>query len=513
MPDIVPVHDHDRGDPIAEALSRLVLPPLPNVIRYHDDFADLKQTILNLASSPKVILRFEGVEYPCDFQIFGAAQHVVKHVFVNWIQKHALHTVKIHLQRLRAFCSAWGWRQLAKLVLVAPGDLATHWNYNVFPLVSGGVAEGLRAMLHSLAALSIGTWSPHDAVGIRSIRSPRRDRLPKLRTGEAYLSMREGAVVVDYLDHFSASVGPSTDITALQDATLLLLCYQHAIRPGQAARLERSSTKRYEDGSLHITVPYRKQRRGVRPKTSVRAIKLEWIPIFSELLSRTSELHPSVADIPPEALLQLTPAEASLRIIRILASLKLRRNATDLRHTGAQRLADAGSSLEEIMLYLCHESNRAAQLYIDTSPAHGRTVNEALGISEFFGDIPELHRRHYVDAAELNNLPPDRIVSGAPHGFLTGAVGGCTEGQSMCSRSPVLACYSCHKFMPTSDVEVHESLLGGLRHVVESFISMWSEDEDVPIFAQLRTTMDGIRTVIEGLRRSNVTPHAKEHGR
>ncbi|WP_165927937.1 tyrosine-type recombinase/integrase [Rhizobium sp. BK376] len=402
-------------------------------------------------------------------------------------------TVVGYFYGVRAMKEQLGCHSLAELVLLAPIELEWYWARKIKPFVSYETASSLRAMLHALAALEIAEWRPHDAVRIRySIRSPLRDRFRKIRLGDSYLRAYEQARVVDRLDHFSSTVTHATPDVLIFEAAVLVLGFQHALRPGQSARLRRSETEVYDDGSIQLAVPYLKQPKGTPRRVSLRSIRIEWVPIFRELIARSAKNA-------EDRLLPLTPHEVSRVTKSALSGIGLDRTATDLRHTGAQRLADRGGSLHDIMELLTHESSKIAQVYVDSSPSQARIINDALGLSPFYRDIPAKHARRFVNRAALEEMSPDRRVSGVPHGFPTGTIGGCTSGQSMCARTPVLACYTCHKFMPSADREVHRGVETGLRSVVQRFRDAGSWQEGSPVFYQLGVTIGAVGDVIRTL--------------
>jgi hypothetical protein len=54
--------------------------------------------------------------------------------------------------------------------------------------------------------------------------------------------------------------------------------------------------------------------------------------------------------------------------------------------------------------------------------------------------------------------------------------------------------------MPVRDPNIHERVLEDLRPVVQDFAASSRSNEQSPAFVQLRTTLDGVRRVVEGLK-------------
>ncbi|KRB53465.1 hypothetical protein ASE04_29490 [Rhizobium sp. Root708] len=442
-------------DTIQSVVQDFRLPKLPKRLSYWDDYASKKRTIENIERCDIVSIITGGYPYHCDLRKFHDAADIMRVVLSEWLQKIKPTTVTIQFGSLSAFVREFGNDKFMELVLLDPINLARHWNFTIKPFVSYSMASAIRSLLHVLASTGIGLWSPSDAVRIRhSIRSPARDKFAKIRAGASYLRQDEQSRVVNYLEYFSAELSNATASATLVRAALLVLGFQHGLRPGQSARLLRSETGFFDDGSMHVTVPYLNQPRGEARRVSIRSIKKEWVAIFRELLRRSERGSTTGSAEPWRYLFGLTPGQVTSETKLALSTLKIERNATDLRHTAAQRLADNGATAAQIMDFLCHKSGKIAQLYIDASPSQGKIINDALGLSPFHKDLPAKHSSRFLTKEELLALHPDKLVSGMPHGFATGVIGGCANGQSLCARSPVTACYGCDRFIPSADIEV-----------------------------------------------------------
>ncbi|HHH7389073.1 TPA: hypothetical protein ACP2SZ_005153, partial [Escherichia coli] len=74
------------------------------------------------------------------------------------------------------------------------------------------------------------------------------------------------------------------------------------------------------------------------------------------------------------------------------------------------------------------------------------------------------------------------------------------SGQSLCSKNPVLSCYTCRKFLPLSDAAVHESVVESLRSVVSEFASASRFNEESPAYTQLRRMFQAALQVAKDIR-------------
>lgn len=86
-----------------------------------------------------------------------------------------------------------------------------------------------------------------------------------------------------------------------------------------------------------------------------------------------------------------------------------------------------------------------------------------------------------------------------PHGIPVTGLGECRAGQSLCQRNPALSCYTCHKFLPVSDLKIHVDLLAAYRGVVRSFERPNHVDRVSPATLQLRSTLEALQRLIAQL--------------
>src|SRR5690606_28012999 len=150
--------------------------------------------------------------------------------------------------------------------------------------------------------------------------------------------------------------------------------------------------------------------------------------------------------------------------------------------------------------FMGQTSDRIANVYFDKSPAQAQRINEALAISPIYSNLAKIARTKTIDKAMLLGLPSDQQIGAVPHGVPIAGIGGCGLGQSLCTKNPVLACYTCSRFMPLGEPEIHEEVLDSLRPVVVKFAAASRNNQQSPAYGQLKGTLDAVRRVVEDLR-------------
>lgn len=481
------------------------LPELPTVVRYHDDFEDKTRSIKGLADASSVVIEIDGERRQIHFAKFGLAASILKHVVVDWIGRFDPHSVALNAKNLTFYVRDQGLNSLFTLVSAPVFEARAHWDRIARTKATPPQATALRALLHSLCNLSIGHWNPGCAPFVRTLKGPKVDKYRVVRTGDCFLPLDHQAQIVDYIDEVCARVAQSPDTvtdTDLRDACILVIAFQYAFRPGQIARIEIADVRIFDTGAVHIAVVAAKQQDKRKRSRVTRRIKREWAPLFIEFLRRrSSDDFPSNPKAPAHLLFRQTPAEISQVLIGLTEAVTGEAwTATDLRHTAAQRLADAGVAHISLSEFMVHASYRTANVYFDTSPTQAQRVNQALAVSPIYANVAQVARTRTIDKEMLLRLPEDRQIGGVPHGIPIAGIGGCDLGQSLCTKNPVLSCYTCRRFMPVSEPDIHEQVLDQLRPVVLEFANASRNNEQSPAFVQLRSTLDGVRRVIEGLK-------------
>jgi integrase len=488
----------------AMAAILLSLPPLPLLVRYHDDFADEVHALRDLSEVSSVVVEFDGRRWHINFGRYGPASPIVKHVVADWVTRVGIHTVHARANHLEKYVQDHGLSSLMTLIAAPIFDARSHWNVFTRPKTTPSQAVVLRAMLRSLCNLSIGHWNPPSAPLVRAMKGSKRDQYRVVRTGECFLPLDHQAAIVDYLDEICRLLSKSketVDGIELRDACILVIAYQYAFRPGQIARIEVADVRVFATGAVHVAVITAKQCDQKQRVRVMRRIKREWATLFIELLRRREREDLGANPEAPERLLfRLTPNKIGEILTDLCEDLTGEAwTPTDLRHTAAQRLVDAGVPHIALSEFMVHASHQTATVYFDTSPTQAQRVNQALAISPIYATVAKIARTRTIDKEMLMQLPADKQIAGVPHGIPIAGIGSCEVGQSLCSKNPVLSCYTCRHFMPLKDSAIHERVLEDLRPVVLDFAAASRNNQQSPAFVQLRTTLDGVRRVVEGL--------------
>lgn len=487
------------------ALLSSTLPPLPTVVRYFDDFAGETRTLRELMNVQLVFLELDGGKIPVDFGRFGTFDLVMKHVFIDWLTRFDPHSVGYYVQTLFSYLARHSLDRLIQLAVSTPFDARAQWNGKLSHNTTAAETWGIRAMLHSLCRLSIGHWTPSSASIIRTLKSPKVDKYRVVRAGDCFLPLDQQAMIVNHIDSMCGKLATdpvSLGHEELRDVCILVMSFQYAFRPGQIARIELADVRLFSTGAVHVAVSIVKQRDINKRVRITRRVKREWGPLFDELVKRreSGTIQPEEG-VPPRLLFGLTPQGVSRAIMDLTEELTGEPwSPTDLRHTAAQRLADGGISHAGLTEFMGQTSDRIANVYFDKSPAQAQRINEALAISPIYSNIAKIAKTKTIDKAMLLGLPSDQQIGAAPHGVPIAGIGGCGLGQSLCMKNPVLACYTCSKFMPLGEPEIHEEVLESLRPVVVEFASASRNNQQSPAYGQLKGTLDAVRRVVEELR-------------
>lgn len=480
------------------------MPSLPPVIKYFDDFDNEMRSVQMQADDSRIEFELDGNRALLDFAVFGITEVLMKHVLADWVSRLDPHTVTGYFYHVQSYVVRRGLDSLAHLINASPIDARSHWNTYVLSNVTAAQTWGLRALLHSLCRLSIGHWSSPAASIIRGLKSPKIDRYRVVRAGDCFLPLDQQAMIVNHIDSMcgrlaAAPVALNND--ELRDVCMLVMSFQYAFRPGQIARIELADVRLFTTGAVHVAVSIIKQKDNSKRVRITRKVKREWGPLFNELVRRrdAGTIQPDEG-VPPRLLFGLTPSGVSGAIMDLTEELTGDAwSPTDLRHTAAQRLADGGISHVGLTEFMGQTSDRIANVYFDKSPAQAQRINEALAISPIYSNLAKIAKTKTIDKAALLGLPSDQQIGAAPHGVPIAGIGGCGLGQSLCMKNPVLACYTCSRFMPLDEPKVHEDVLENLRPIVTEFAAASRNNQQSPAYGQLKGTLDAVRRVVEDL--------------
>lgn len=482
------------------------LPELPKVIRYYDDYTDTNRSISGaldvwriIASGRDEALRFDYakknlhqlIKYWCFF-LFGSRHPRTAYINVA--------TLLRLLKSERVF--------ICDLMEPKP-NIVTFWN-NTFQASSWSLNEigVLRKLLYFFCEFGIGTWTTYDKELLSKQSSGRsKDKFAKVREGSTFLTPDAETRVVSWLDSLSASAQSQPWKIGYQElvaACVIYWAYSHGVRPIQIARLDLSDTQLFVNDpikpSLQATFRYGKQRLNKRNVRQVRAMKRDWIPLMAEWIRRRTTPAIQHRVDRQNSLFGLSPDEVSRSIAAGLSCYcKVEATATDLRHTAAMRMVDAGASALELAEFMMHSDIQTGQVYYDTSPTQADRINKALGLSPVYSDLTNFIGGQMINRFQMDDLDRDQQIGAAPHGRPIIGIGGCGSGQSMCSKNPGLSCYTCHKFMPVIEKNVHQSARDNISNIVQEYIVAGKDDSRSPAFMQLRRTLESIDSLLDAL--------------
>lgn len=481
------------------------MPRLPSIIRYQDDFDDELRALISYPEENVFQLVMYGKWVTFDFGRFSDShRNLAKYLFFHWISDDfsvsGAYGYLIALRDLEP-------NRLSNLILAGPSEIKLEWaKLLATDGLSPVVYAAVRGLLVFLAKYSLAGWSPlyFDFIST-TLPSPFKDKYVGIRSGDVFLSVQEEALLVSYLDDLSARVKQSSEsvvTSELEPGCMLLCSYLFGMRPIQIAMLAMCDVRIWSEGKMenpavHLTFKMVKQRSKSKSFPLTRRVKHEWTPMVVELYQRARDKGLSGGN----RLFNVQSAWALGKTIKDLASAIIGGDvtATDLRHTAAQRLVDAGASQEEVAEFMGHSDISTCLVYYTSSPNQAERVNKALGISPIYQQVAKIAHAKFISTEELAQLKGEQQIAGVPHGIPIAGIGGCTTGQPYCQYNPITSCYGCQKFMPVTNIELHRQVLDDMRSVVKFFAESSRGDGDSPAFLQLKRTIASIQSVINEL--------------
>ncbi|WP_233887968.1 site-specific integrase [Paraburkholderia flagellata] len=480
------------------------LPDLPPVIRYYDDFNDRPRSIRAPLEQPVFELLINGNRVNVDFSRLDAQRaFVFKHVFIAILgQDLSVATAALYVSYAHHLNAA----DVVALLRAGPAGIGPVWAALRARCMPVHVYLCAKCLLHLLCTYRLFGWSvEYRAYLHTALPLPTRDAHAGVRSGDVFLGADEEAAIVRYLDEMAATLAvssvPSVSFDDICDAGMLLCAYQFGMRPIQIAMLARRNVRIWEDTpeglpTVHLTFHMAKQRNGSKKKPLTRRVKREWAPIFVAIDARwTARDDANSGRLFPVRSNYETGSRIASLVRKLIGSEELG-TATDLRHTAAQRLVDAGASHEELAEFLGHSYVQTGLVYFRTSASHAERVNRALGASDVYRRVAKFAHDRFISPEELTLLKGEQQIAGVPHGIPIAGIGGCTSGQPACPYNPVTSCYGCRKFMPLHDRAMHESVLASMREVVMFFEQSSRGDAQSPTYLQLQRTIAEIQMVI-----------------
>lgn len=481
------------------------LQPLPSVLRYYDEFDDTTRSIRAPVDENVFELFFHGRSVKISFdQRNPYCVLILKHTLALMLEQDlSIRTVASYFSSMYHLSD----HDLVVLLQTGPLEVRQLWSKWRARELGAGSYLLVKHILHLLCTYRWNGWSHEYRSYLRTtLPLPAVDKYAGVRAGDVFLSSDEEAVIVRYFDDMVSSLraGNYVPYSTIADAGMVLCAYQFAMRPVQIGILDSKHVRIWhdkidDDPTVHLTFHMAKQRGAKQRIQLTRRVKREWVPIFVHLKSHLDKITIDGS----EKFFQIkSTLEVSHRIstlVRSIISSDDLGTASDLRHTAAQRLVDAGASHEELAEFMGHAQTNTGLIYYATSASHADRVNRALGASEVYRRVARIAHDRFISPEELAVLKDEQQIAAVPHGIPISGIGGCTSGQPSCPYSPVASCYGCRKFMPVNDKGLHSKVLGDMREIVLFFEQSSRADLKSPTYMQLQRTISEIQTVIDEL--------------
>jgi integrase len=350
------------------------LPPNPEVVQYYDEFGETLRSIPNFVEVKEIVVQYSGLKQAVDFSHFGKEYGaLLKHFIVYLVQQdYNMSTI----YKMICCFKLIEVDEINKLFSINPTELKSWWRLVRARNYPKGSYLSLKALLRFQCFFHINGWTQNHIAIISSLPLPMVDKYAAIRTGVVFLSIEEEAKIVRYLDVLANSLVRAPqhiDDDELCSGGTLLCSYLFAVRPYQIASLHLRDVRIWqgvkdERTMVHLTFKMIKQRMTSKVYPITRRVKHEWTNIILEQHQRRR----NKGMVENDYLFDIESAnEMSKQISRIASKLVGRKIlAGHLRHTGAQRLVDAGASQEEVASFLGHSDNTSCMVYFDTSPNH-----------------------------------------------------------------------------------------------------------------------------------------------
>jgi hypothetical protein len=390
------------------------------------------------------------------------------------------------------------WETVVALLLTHPEKLRTTWDAHV---TTGSLAELNKKVLKLACKANVGHWSSRTLPLVSSMET-RANASVARRTGmiEGRQMIVSAGLQADIVNVLDAAV-TNTDLpsTHLEGAAALALIYQHGVRPVQVLCLNLEHVRFFRDATneLACVVSFHaaKQRDG-REFEILRQVKPEWVPIVERLYaSAVCSGRSRLFECSNSSTLWFR-ATALCKLLNVVLGC----TASQLRHTGAQALADAGHSRNSIQQFLGHVRGHSARVYIHASLQQTALINSALGASRLYKTIHAIARKEYVTLEEMLTADEDQQIGGIVGETLVAGIGLCRAGQSQCSYNPVTSCYGCSKFMPSRDEPRHREAVEGMRQQVRVYLANGVQQEN-PAYRQLARALSGAQQALDAIER------------
>ena len=475
------------------------IPPLPEVVRYYDDFSDTYVHVADPRHSDPWPISFDGRSAVLDFHSFDIQiRPLVKVWCATQLSRLSPVTAEYYFCRLREVPID----RIVGVLKSKPQEVRHIWKQCLSSNITYSQLISLKSLLSFLCMHCIGTWRPEWLDLVSSLPLPKVDKYAGVRTGDVFLSLEEEIAIIWHIDEVCQSTVTqnSTISDEVLERTAILLCsYQFGFRAKQIAKLEMRSIRIWRDGiesipAVHLAFSMIKQRSSRRVFPMIRRVKREWAPLLVELYERAKQKGLAGAD----HVFHRTAQEISDIVFGVTESIGCRRGVNELRHTAALRLVNAGASEEELAAFMGHTDLNTGLIYFTSSRSQAERINQALGVSSIYQNVMKIAHGRFISPDELAGLKGDQQIAGVPHGMPIAGIGGCELGQPSCPNNPIMSCYGCSRFMPVVNARIHMQVLEDLREVMKFFYASSHAERGSPAL-QLENTISKVQAVINEL--------------
>jgi hypothetical protein len=320
------------------------IPPVPAVVRYYDDFSDSYGEVTHAGTSDRWQLSFDGRCASLDFLNIDVT---LRDLIKVWCSAILAHLSPVSTEYYFNRISSLPTDRLIRILTCEPHDVRSEWKQCHSDGISYAQLASLKNLLIFMCEFRIAGWQPQWSDLVSQLPLPKVDKYASVRTGDAFLSVDEQVAIVRHIDDVCVEIEsrPTMVSDGLLELTAILVCsYQFGFRSKQIAMLEMRNIRIWNDGlsqyrAVHLTFVMIKQRSAGAVFPMVRRLKREWGPLFTELSRRAQVSGLAGSD----HIFRRSPRDVSKAIGDITEIiLGTRRGSRELRHSAAQRLADAG---------------------------------------------------------------------------------------------------------------------------------------------------------------------------
>jgi hypothetical protein len=224
--------DYSADRAVLRDLSKM-LPALPSVLRYYDEFEDTVRSIKNPAALTVFEISAFGKKFYVDFARLGEECSVIfKHIFAYILtQNLAIISAVGYLSAAQHLKSA----DVVALVKAGPTKIGPVWKALRARELPSGTYVCAKYVLHLLCALRLCGWSDEYQMYLKNaLPLPAKDKYAGVRSGDVFLSVDEEATLVRHLDDTVAKLTAfgeaSLSHDEIVDAAMLLCSFMSKVR-------------------------------------------------------------------------------------------------------------------------------------------------------------------------------------------------------------------------------------------------------------------------------------------